>query len=80
MVFSSCVDSGQAHTTGASSFSSAAGCNASRPATGKVTTVEWFTIDVMTDADLSMLGEARHKTIGGRGVVGRLIDKAAVAK
>lgn len=30
---------------------------------------------VMTDADESALGEARHKTIGGRGIVGRLIDR-----
>lgn len=51
----------------------ATGCNAARPAVGKVTVDEWFTFDVMTDADLSMLGEARHKTVGGRGIVGRLI-------
>ncbi len=31
---------------------------------------------VLTDRDLAMLGEARHKTVGGRGVVGRLIDQA----
>ena len=53
----------------------AGGCNDARGVAGKVTTDEWFTFDVMTDADLSMLGEARHKTTGGRGVVGRLIDK-----
>lgn len=35
-----------------------------------------FDFQVMTDADMSALGEARHKTIGGRGVVGRLVDKA----
>lgn len=34
---------------------------------------------VLTDRDLSMLGEARHKTIGGRGVVGRLIDNSRPA-
>jgi len=34
---------------------------------------------VLTDRDLSMLGEARHKTIGGRGVVGRLIDQSRPA-
>ena len=35
---------------------------------------------VLTDRDLSMLGEARHKTIGGRGVVGRLIDQSRPAR
>lgn len=73
--FSSCVDSGQVPTAPACPPRAATGCNAARPAAGKVTTDEWFTFDVMTDADLSMLGEARHKTIGGRGVVGRMIDK-----
>jgi hypothetical protein len=47
-----------------------------RPNTSSVCIVEWPRFDVLTDRDLSMLGEARHKTIGGRGVVGRLIDKA----
>jgi hypothetical protein len=47
-----------------------------RPNTATTILVEWPMITVMTDADESMLGEARHKTIGGRGVVGRLIDGA----
>lgn len=46
-----------------------------RPNTATAILVEWPRITVMTDADLSMLGEARHKTRGGRGIVGRLVDK-----
>ena len=41
--------------------------------------IEIEDIVVLTDRDLSMLGEARHKTIGGRGVVGRLIDQSRPA-
>jgi hypothetical protein len=41
---------------------------------------EWPRFYVLTDRDLSMLGEARHRTVGGRGAVGRLIDQAEQRK
>lgn len=42
-----------------------------------ITTIDLdqFRFFPLTDRDLSMMGEARHKTIRGKGVVGRLIDK-----
>lgn len=51
-----------------------------KPNTASAMIFEWPMITVVTDCDLSMLGEARHKTVGGRGVVGRLIDQSKPKK
>ena len=44
--------------------------------TASAVVFEWPRVYVLTDRDLAMLGEAQHRTAGGRGVVGRLIDLA----
>lgn len=51
------------------------GVNAGDNETVVVIDYEWFDFQIVTDADLSAMGEARHKTVNGRGAVGRLIDK-----
>ena len=56
------------------------GVNAGDNETVVIIDYEWFDFQVMTDADESMLGEARHKTVNGRGAVGRLIDKDSTIK
>lgn len=48
-----------------------------KPVEPDVIDLDWPYIIFPSDSDLSMLGEARHKTIGGRGIVGRLIHNHA---
>lgn len=40
----------------------------------------WDDFCILSDRDLSMLGEARHRTVGGRGIVGQLVDQHKQAR
>jgi len=77
--FESCVAEAAAGAHQSSAPSSrSTGCNAARLAARNAIfdTGDPFDFQIVTDAEESAAGNARHKTIGGRGVVGRLIDKA----